>query len=135
MNNITIVGRVGRDPELRFSKDEKPIAVFSVATDYGRDENKKTSWHNIVAFGSLAENVIKSIHTGTRVIVSGRLDVSDYQTKDGEKKKKHEDSDSSSSDEEVKCHKKVAPAPIPPKADPQFSDMVLKLILDIIKPK
>lgn len=50
-------------------------------------------------------------------------------------KKKHEDSDSSSSDEEVKCNKKVAPAPIPPKADPQFSDLVLKLILDIIKPK
>ena len=50
------------------------------------------------------------------------------------KKKKHEDSDSSSSDEEVKCHKKVAPAPIPPKADPQFSDLILKLILDIIKP-
>ena len=49
-------------------------------------------------------------------------------------KKKHEDSDSSSSDEEVKV-KKVAPAPIPPKADPQFSDLVLKLILDIIKPK
>ena len=40
----------------------------------------------------------------------------------------------SSSDEEVKV-KKVAPAPIPPKADPQFSDLVLKLILDIIKPK
>lgn len=90
MNNITIVGRVGRDPELRFSKDQKPIAVFSVATEYGRDENKKISWHNIVAFGSLAENIMNSIHMGTRVIVSGRLDVSDYQTKDGEKKKKHE---------------------------------------------
>jgi single-strand DNA-binding protein len=90
MNNITIVGRLGRDPELRYSKDEKPIAVFSVATDHGRDENKKTSWHNVVAFGSLAENIIKSLHAGTRVIVSGRLDVSDYQGKDGEKKKKHE---------------------------------------------
>lgn len=89
MNNITIVGRLGRDPELRFGKDGKPIANFSVATDYGRDENKKTSWHNVVCFGTLAENVTQSIGKGSRVIVSGRLDVSEYE-KDGEKKKKHE---------------------------------------------
>lgn len=89
MNNITIVGGVGRDPELKFSKDQKAIATFSVATDYGRDENKKTTWHNVVAFGSLAENVVKSVTKGTRVIVSGRLDVSEYE-KDGEKKKKVE---------------------------------------------
>ena len=90
MNNITIVGRLGRDPEIRFSADGKQIATFSVATDYGRDENKKTSWHNVVCFGSLAENVCQSIAKGSRVIVAGRLDVSEYETKDGEKKKKHE---------------------------------------------
>ena len=90
MNNMTIVGRLGRDPELRFTADGKPVANFSVATDYGRDDNKKTSWHNVVCFGTLAENVCASIHKGSRVIVAGRLDVSDYETKDGEKKKKHE---------------------------------------------
>lgn len=90
MNNLTIVGRLGRDPELRFGKDGKPVATFSVATDYGRDDNKKTSWHNVVCFGTLAENVCASIGKGSRVIVSGRLDVSDYETKDGEKKKKYE---------------------------------------------
>jgi single-strand DNA-binding protein len=89
MNNITIVGRVGRDPELRFTNDGKPIANFSVATDYGRDDNKKTSWHNVTVFGSLAENVVKSINKGARVICVGRLDVSEYE-KDGEKKKKYE---------------------------------------------
>ena len=90
MNHLTIVGRVGRDPEIRFTNDGKAVATFSVATDYGRDDNKKTSWHNVCAFGSLAENICKSVSKGTRVIVSGRLDVSDYETKDGEKKKKHE---------------------------------------------
>lgn len=90
MNNMTIVGRLGRDPEIRFGKDGNPVATFSVATDYGRDENKKTSWHNVVCFGSLAENVCASIAKGSRVIVAGRLDVSEYETKDGEKKKKHE---------------------------------------------
>jgi single-strand DNA-binding protein len=44
----------------------------------------------VCAFGSLAENICKSIFKGSRVIVAGRLDVSDYETKDGEKKKKHE---------------------------------------------
>lgn len=90
MNHLTIVGRIGRDPELRWTNDNKAIASFSVATDYGRDDNKKTSWHNVVAFGSLAENICNSLFKGSRVIVSGRLDVSEYETKDGEKKKKHE---------------------------------------------
>ena len=89
MNNMTIVGRIGRDPEIRYSNDGKAIATFSVATEYGRDDNKKTSWHNVVCFGSLAENVCASITKGSRVIVAGRFDVSEYE-KDGEKKKKHE---------------------------------------------
>lgn len=90
MNTLTIVGRLGRDAELVFGKDGKPIAKFSVAVDYGRDENKKTSWVNVVCFGQLAENVCQSIGKGSRVIVSGRLDISDYETKDGEKKKRTE---------------------------------------------
>lgn len=90
MNNLTIVGRIGRDPELRFTQDGKAVASFSVATEHGRDDNKKTAWHNVVAFGSLAENICRSVKKGTRVICSGRLDVSEYETKDGEKKKKHE---------------------------------------------
>jgi len=90
MNNLTIVGRIGRDPELRFTQDGKAVANFSVATDHGRDDNKKTTWHNIVAFGTMAENAVRSFTKGTRVICSGRLDVSEYETKDGEKKKKTE---------------------------------------------
>jgi len=90
MNNITIVGRIGRDPELRFTKDGKAVASFSVATDHGRDDNKKTTWHNVTAFGTLGENVASSLSKGARVIVSGRLDISDYDGKDGEKKKRVE---------------------------------------------
>jgi single-strand DNA-binding protein len=90
MNNITIVGRVGRDPELKFSNNGIAIATFSVATDYGRDEKKKTTWHNIVAFDKFAENIAASLHKGSRVIVAGRLEMSEYDGKDGEKKKKTE---------------------------------------------
>ena len=90
MNNITIVGRVGRDPEVKFTSNEMTIANFSVATDHGRDEKKKTTWHNVVVFGTLAENVAESLHKGARVIVAGRLEISEYDGKDGEKKKKTE---------------------------------------------
>lgn len=90
MNTMTIVGRVGRDPEMRFTADGKPVVNFSVATDYGKHDKKRTSWHNVVAFGTLAENVAQSVFKGTRVIVAGRLDVSEYEGKDGDKKKKHE---------------------------------------------
>jgi single-strand DNA-binding protein len=90
MNNITIVGRVGRDPELKFSGNGMAIANFSVATDYGRDDKKKTTWHNVVVFDKLAENVAESLHKGARVIIAGRLEISEYDGKDGEKKKKTE---------------------------------------------
>lgn len=90
MNNITVVGRIGRDPELRFTSSGMAIANFSVATDYGRDDKKKTTWHNVVVFGEMAENVAGSLHKGARVIVAGRLDISEYDDKNGDKKKKTE---------------------------------------------
>ena len=90
MNNVTIVGRVGRDPELRYGKNGKAIVNFSVATDYGRDDKKKTTWHNVVVFDTFAENVSASIHKGARVVVCGRIDISDYEAKDGTTKKKIE---------------------------------------------
>lgn len=90
MNTLTIVGRLGRDPELKFTAEGKAIAKFSVATEHGRDDNKKTTWHNVVCFGTLAENVCASIYKGSRVIVAGRLEISEYETKDGIKKMKSE---------------------------------------------
>jgi len=85
MNNITIVGRIGRDPELRFTKDGKAVASFSVATDHGRDDNKKTTWHNVTVFGQYAEHAAATIEKGSNVIVVGKLDISSYE-KDGQKK-------------------------------------------------
>jgi single-strand DNA-binding protein len=90
MNHITVVGRVGRDPELRFTGNGMAIVNFSVATDYGRDDKKKTTWHNVVAFDKMAENIAESLHKGARVIVAGRLDVSEYDDKNGDKKKRTE---------------------------------------------
>jgi single-strand DNA-binding protein len=82
MNQITIVGTLGKDPELRFSANGLAIANFSVATNYGKDEKKTTTWHYVTVFGEMGEHVAESLRKGSRVIVVGRLDKSQYE-KDG----------------------------------------------------
>lgn len=86
-NNIIINGRVGQEPEIKFSQGGTAVLKFSVVDTYGRDEKKKSTWHNVVVFGKLAENVSNSINKGTTVIVVGRLEQDEYQKKDGTKGK------------------------------------------------
>ncbi len=88
MNNITVIGNVGRDPELRYANSGAAVLKFSVADNYGRDDNKKTSWHNVTVFGEMAENVGAVLSKGQRVIVIGRNEESEYTTREGETKKK-----------------------------------------------
>jgi single-strand DNA-binding protein len=90
MNTITVSGNVGRDPELKYSASGTAVVKFSVADTTGKDDNKKTVWHDVVVFKEQAENVAASIKKGSRVIVTGRLDKSDYTGKDGVKKQRVE---------------------------------------------
>lgn len=89
MNTITIVGKVGQDPELRATSNGKMICTFSVATTSGKDDKKKTVWHNVTAFGDLGEHCAESFSKGSNVIVVGKFDVDEYETKSGEKRKTH----------------------------------------------
>jgi single-strand DNA-binding protein len=86
MNQATIIGNIGKDPELRFTPQGKAIANFSVGTTHlkGVDKEKETTWHDCVAFGTEAENIAASFHKGDRVIVVGRLEKSSYE-KNGQK--------------------------------------------------
>ena len=88
MNTITVIGNVGRDPELRYANSGTAVLKFSIADNYGRDDNKKTSWHNVTVFGEMAENVGAVLSKGQRVIVIGRNEESEYTTRQGETKKK-----------------------------------------------
>ena len=88
MNTITVIGNVGRDPELRYANSGTAVLKFSIADNYGRDDNKKTSWHNVTVFGDMAENVGAVLSKGQRVIVIGRNEESEYTTREGETKKK-----------------------------------------------
>lgn len=83
MNTITITGKVGQDPELKFTPNHMAILTFSVADTYGKDDKKKTTWHDIKVFGKLAENVADTITKGTTVIIIGRYQQDEYTKKDG----------------------------------------------------
>jgi single-strand DNA-binding protein len=86
-NTIMIHGRVGQEPELKFSAAGNAVLKFSVVDTYGKDDKKKSTWHNIVVFGKLADNVVNSITKGTTVMVIGRLEQDEYTKKDGTKAK------------------------------------------------
>jgi single-strand DNA-binding protein len=83
MNNITIHGTVGQEPELRFSASNNAVLTFSVADNYGKDDKKKTTWHNVIVFGKVAENVANSIAKGTTVLITGRYEQEEFTKKDG----------------------------------------------------
>jgi len=86
-NHITVHGKVGQDPEMRYTPSGMAVVTFSVADTYGKDDKKKTTWHNITVFGQLAENTVATIHKGDTVMVSGRYEQDEYTKKDGTKGK------------------------------------------------
>jgi single-strand DNA-binding protein len=90
-NNITIIGNVTRDPELRFTSSGQATASFGIAVNR-RWQNQAKEWEeavsffNVVCWRELAENVAESCPKGTRVMVNGRLDQRSWETPTGEKK-------------------------------------------------
>ncbi len=95
-NTITIVGNATRDPELRFTPSGQGVASFGLAVNR-RWQNKQTneweeatSFFDVVAWGSLGENVAESVTKGTRLIVTGRLDQRSWESDSGEKRSKVE---------------------------------------------
>ena len=92
LNKVLLVGRLGKDPEIRFSGDGSPIANFSIATnetwkDKEGNQQEKTHWHNIVVFGASAEKYIQPyVKKGTLISVEGKLQTRDWEDKDGNKR-------------------------------------------------
>lgn len=86
-NQITVSGKVGQDPELRYTPGGMAVLTFSVADTYGKDEKKKTTWHNVTVFNKLAENTANTIAKGSTVIIVGRYEQDEFTKKDGTKGK------------------------------------------------
>lgn len=86
VNKVIILGRLGKDPELKYTANGKAFARFSVATESGYNENAKTEWHNIVAWEKLAEIVNQYLRKGAQVYLEGRIQTREWD-KDGVKQR------------------------------------------------
>jgi single-strand DNA-binding protein len=83
VNKAILVGRLGRDPELKESKSGTSICTLSIATDRKKKTpdgtwESVTEWHRVVAFGSTADNCAKYLNKGREVYVEGRIETSRY---------------------------------------------------------
>lgn len=72
-HKITVVGNLGRDPEMRYMPDGTAVTSFSVAVSDGFGDNKKTIWFRVSVWGKRAEVANQYLNKGSRVLVEGRL--------------------------------------------------------------
>lgn len=89
-NRIILIGRLTRDPELRYVPSGAPVASFTLAVDRPfRDQqgNRETDFIDVVAWRKLAEQVSQYMAKGRMVAVEGRLQIRSYETQDGQKRK------------------------------------------------
>ena len=85
VNSVTILGNVGKDPEIRSTGGGTTVASFSIATSYkAKDREEMTTWHNITAFGRTAEIVRDYVRKGSKLYVEGRLDNQQWE-REGQK--------------------------------------------------
>lgn len=89
VNKVILVGRVGKDPEVKTVKDDKKVASFSLATDdFTKDSEgkSKTTWHNISVWDKLAEVTEKFVKKGSQLYIEGRISHDEYTDKEGVKR-------------------------------------------------
>ena len=91
INKVTLIGNLGKDPELRYTSSGVAVATFSVATneswkDQDGNVQDKTQWHNLVAWKKLAEICGEYLKKGSKVYLEGRLQYRSYDDKNGVKK-------------------------------------------------
>jgi single-strand DNA-binding protein len=95
-NNIDLVGNITRDPELRYTPGGMAVATFGLAVNFRRQNRQtneweeRTSFFDVVCWGSLGENVSETLGKGTRVMVVGRLEQRSWETQDGDKRSRVE---------------------------------------------
>ena len=92
VNKVIVIGNLGRDPEVRSLPSGQNVANLSLATtaqfkDRNGEQQKRTEWHRVVAFGKLADNCQQFLTKGRQVYVEGRLTTRQYEAKDGSGKR------------------------------------------------
>ncbi len=92
LNRVMLIGNLGRDPEIRYTKDGVSVATFTIATnEYYRDKTGervvKTEWHKIVVWRKLAEWAGQYLSKGKQVYVEGKIRTREYEDKGGIKRR------------------------------------------------
>ncbi len=88
LNKVLLIGRLGKDPEVRYTQSGQAVANFSIATDESYtdksgEKQKKTEWHNIVVWGKTVEAFVQPyLHKGDLVYIEGKLQTRSWE-KDG----------------------------------------------------
>ena len=89
MNKVILMGRLTRDPEVRYSQGEKPLAVarytLAVNRNVKRGAEQTADFINCVAFGGSGEFAEKYFHKGIKIAVTGRIQTGSYTNKDGQR--------------------------------------------------
>lgn len=90
VNKVILIGRLGRDPEIRYTQGGDPIASLNIATsDTWRDKEtgerrERTEWHRVVVFGQTAKVVEQYLRKGRQVYIEGKLQTSKWQDQNGQ---------------------------------------------------
>ena len=91
MNRVTLCGRVGKQPESRFTTSGAQVVTFSLATsekfkNKSGEKQEDTTWHNLVMWQKLAEIAEKYIQKGDKLLIEGKINNRSYDDRDGNKK-------------------------------------------------
>lgn len=91
INKAILIGNLGKDPELRYTPSGQGVASFSLATteqynDKNGQKQKRTEWHNIIAWGKLGELANQYLRKGRPAYIEGRIETRSWDDKDGVKK-------------------------------------------------
>ncbi|MBU8932593.1 MAG: single-stranded DNA-binding protein [candidate division Zixibacteria bacterium] len=90
VNKVILVGRLGKDPELKYTTSSRAVVNFSLATNerwtsQDGQKQEKTTWHNIVAWGKQAEVINEYCRKGKQLYIEGRIDNRSWDKDDGTK--------------------------------------------------
>ncbi len=90
LNKVMLIGRLGADPEIRYTQNGTAVATLSVATNFrvkrGEEWEDQTEWHRVIAWNRLAEIASEYMSKGTKVYVEGRLQTRSWEDANGNKR-------------------------------------------------
>ena len=92
LNKVMLIGRLGKNPELKYTQGGSPVCSFSIATDENwkdaaGEKQQRTTWHAIVAWNKLAEICGQYLEKGKLIYVEGKIQIREWEDKEGGKRK------------------------------------------------